>query len=378
MNNCDKKIIITSNSVWNVVNFRKGIILDIIDNNFEVIIVAPSDEYMPKLRKLGCKYININIDNSGVSPINDLYLIFQYLKVFYKVKPDVVLSYTVKPNIYGSIAANIYSIPIINNISGLGTAFIKGGALGNIVRWLYNISLNKSKHVFFQNNDDRGLFLNKNLVTREQSSNLPGSGVDLWYYQPINIDFSKRNSEFIFLLVARLIWDKGIKEYIDAARIIKRSNPSVRFQILGFLNVDNQTAVLQSDIDSWTREGVVEYLGDTDDVKFFIQESYCVVLPSYREGTPKVLLEAAAIGRPIITTNVEGCKEVVDDGVNGYLCNVRDANDLAEKMNTMINMDFKDIEKMGSMGRKKMEREFDEKIVINQYMSEVNQITEKL
>ena len=123
---------------------------------------------------------------------------------------------------------------------------------------------------------------------------------------------------------------------------------------------------------------MVEYLGDTDDVKFFIQESYCVVLPSYREGTPKVLLEAAAIGRPIITTNVEGCKEVVDDGVNGYLCNVRDANDLAEKMNTMINMDFKDIEKMGSMGRKKMEREFDEKIVINQYMSEVNQITEKL
>jgi len=320
--------------------------------------------------------MNINIDNKGINPVNDLYLIFQYLKIFYQVEPNVILTYTVKPNIYGSLAAYILSIPIVNNISGLGTAFIRGGLLGRIVNFLYKISLRKSECVFFQNHDDENLFLKKNLVTKGQVSVLPGSGVNLEYYQPSKSNIvNKDHDEFVFLLIARLIWDKGVKEYVDAARIIQKEGLNAKFQILGFLDIDNQTAIPRSDIDLWTREGVIEYLGPTDDVRPFIQRSDCIILPSYREGTPKTLLEAATMGKPIITTNVEGCKEVVDDGISGYLCSVRDSDDLSRKMQTILSMNYKDVVKMGLEGRKKMELEFDEKIVIDKYISIVRQIT---
>ena len=370
-----KKILISSNSVWNVVNFRKGVVLELVNRGFEVIVAAPEDNNILKLRDLNCKYININIDNKGINPINDFYLFFQYLKIFKQVKPDVILTYTVKPNIYSSIVASILSIPVVNNISGLGTAFIEGGLLGKVVSFLYKVSLKKSRCVFFQNNDDKDLFLKEGLVSKSQIDTLPGSGVNLEYYQSLNLDIdNKKMGDFVFLLVARLIWDKGIREYIDAARYIKNSNAKVKFQILGFLDVVNQTAVSRSDIDLWVKEGVIEYLGDTNDVRSFISSSDCVVLPSYREGAPKALLEASAMGKPIIATDVEGCRDVVDNGVNGLLCNVRDSYDLAQKMKVMLDMDYKVVEKMGLNGKKKIEREFDEQIVIDKYISIVNKI----
>ncbi|MBT5400572.1 glycosyltransferase family 1 protein, partial [bacterium] len=182
------KIIISSNSAWNVVNFRKGVVMGLISNGFKVIVVSPEDEYVSKLCSFGCAHIRANIDNSGINPIKDIYLIFQYIKIFLKEKPDIVLTYTIKPNIYGSIAADIISIPIVNNISGLGTSFIRGGWLGKVVSFLYRISLKKSECVFFQNNDDKDLFLKKNLVTKNQVDILPGSGVNLEYYQPSNLN----------------------------------------------------------------------------------------------------------------------------------------------------------------------------------------------
>jgi len=370
------KVIIVNNTTWNVKNFRKGLVLSLVDRGHKVIVVTPKDKYVGEVLDFGCEHFNINLDNKGVNPVNDLYLLFQYLRIFYRERPNVILAYTAKPNIYGSIAASFYSIPIVNNISGLGTAFIRGELLGKIVSLLYKFSLRKSECVFFQNNDDKDLFLKKNLVTKNQVDILPGSGVNLEYYQPSNLNIVNRNQdEFVFLLIARLIWDKGIQEYVDAARLIKKSNLKVRFQILGFLDVDNQTAVLKSDIDIWVQEDVIEYLGSADDVRDYIHKSDCIVLPSYREGTPRTLLEAAAMGKPIITTNVEGCREVVDDGINGYLCNVRDADDLAKKMKIILSMDYKDVVKMGLEGRKKMEIKFDEKIVIDKYMSIVRQIT---
>jgi len=370
------KVIIVNNTTWNVKNFRKGLVLSLVDRGHKVIVVTPKDKYVGEVLDFGCEHFNINLDNKGVNPVNDLYLLFQYLRIFYRERPNVILAYTAKPNIYGSIAASFYSTPVVNNISGLGTAFIRGGLLGKIVSLLYKFSLRKSECVFFQNNDDKDLFLKKNLVTKNQVDILPGSGVNLEYYQPSNLNIVNRNQdEFVFLLIARLIWDKGIQEYVDAARLIKKSNLNVRFQILGFLDVDNQTAVLRSDVDLWVEEGIIEYLGDVDDVRLFIKHSDCVVLPSYREGLPKTLLEASAMGKPIITTNVEGCREVVDDGINGYLCNVRDADDLAKKMKIILSMDYKDVVKMGLEGRKKMEIKFDEKIVIDKYMSIVRQIT---
>ena len=369
------KVIIVNNTTWNVKNFRKGLVLSLVDRGHKVIVVTPKDKYVGEVLDFGCEHFNINLDNKGVNPVNDFYLLFQYLRIFYRERPNVILAYTAKPNIYGSIAASFYSTPIVNNISGLGTAFIRGGLLGKIVSLLYKFSLRKSECVFFQNNDDKDLFLKKNLVTKNQVDILPGSGVNLEYYQPSNLNIVNRNQdEFVFLLIARLIWDKGIQEYVDAARLIKKSNLKVRFQILGFLDVDNQTAVLRSDVDLWAEEGIIEYLGDVDDVRSFIEKSDCVVLPSYREGAPRALIEASAMGKPTIATDVEGCRDVVDNGVNGYLCNVRDAHDLAKKMKAMLNMDFKAIKQMGLKGREKMENEFDERIVIDRYVSIVNKI----
>ncbi len=370
------KILISSNTAWNLINFRKGIILKLISNGFEVVIVSPKDGYTSTLLDFGCQYMSINIDSKGVNPVNDLYLLFQYLRIFYRERPNVILTYTAKPNIYGSIAATVYSIPIINNISGLGTAFIRGGLLGKIVSFLYKISLRKSKCVFFQNNDDKDLFLKKNLVTKNQVDILPGSGVNLEYYQPTNLNIANQD-EFVFLLIARLIWDKGIQEYVDAARLIKKDNLKVRFQILGFLDVDNQTAVLRSDVDSWVEEGIIEYLGDSDDVRSFIDKSDCVVLPSYREGTPKALLEAGAMGKPIITTDVPGCKEVVDDSVNGFLCNVRDHKDLASKINKILLLPQSNLEYMGRQSREKIKNEFDENNVIDKYLFKIDSIINK-
>jgi glycosyltransferase involved in cell wall biosynthesis len=371
-----KTVVIISNSTWNVFNFRVGIVKKLINNNFKVFVVAPNDNSAYKLIDLGCHHVDIKIDNKGVNFLLDLYLIFQYIKIFYQLKPSLILSYTIKPNIYGSIAATILSIPLVNNISGLGTVFIKGGMLEKIVSFLYKVGLKKAKRVFFQNNDDKNLFIRKNLVNKTQVDVLPGSGVDLRYYQPsVRHTPNKNQGEFIFLLIARLIWDKGIKEYVDAARIVKENTPNVKFQMLGFLDVENRTAVLRSDIDSWVNDGLVEYLGSADDVRPYIERSDCVVLPSYREGTPKTLLEAGAMRKPIITTNVAGCKDVVDDGKNGFICNVRDAVDLSNKMKQMASMDPVRLSKMGAMSRKKIEDIFDEKLVVGKYMSIIDRIS---
>jgi glycosyltransferase involved in cell wall biosynthesis len=369
------KIVIISNTTWNVKKFRKGLVLSLIKEGHEIVIVAPEDKYIDEVLGFGCRYKNIKIDRKGTSLINDFYLLLQYLNIFYKEEPELILAFTIKPNIFGSIAANILSIPVINNISGLGTAFIKGGWLRRVATLLYKIALKDSKCVFFQNHDDKRLFLKEKLVDNNQVKVLPGSGINLQYYQSSNLHITQKpQDKFVFLLIARLIWDKGIKEYVDAARYIRNSNVKVEFQILGFLDVDNQTAVSRSDIDLWEKEGIIQYLGETDDVRPFIKNSDCVALPSYREGTPRTLLEASAMSKPIIATNVEGCRDVVDNGVNGYLCNVRDAYDLARKMKTMLNMDFKAIKQMGLKGREKMENEFDERIVIDRYISVVNEI----
>ena len=361
------KIIVSSNSAWNVYNFRKCIILKLINAGFEVVVVSPFDEYASKLCKFGCKYVNVSIDNSGVNIINDLYLIFQYLKIFFKIKPNAVLSYTAKPNIYGSIAASVYSIPVVNNVSGLGTAFIRGGVLGGVVSFLYKISLVKSKCVFFQNSDDYEMFTSEGLVEKIKCDVLPGSGVDTSKFVPM--EYVKKDDKFRFLLIARMLWDKGVGEYVEAAKIIKPKYPPVEFQLLGFLDVINKSAISKEQMQEWVDEGLVNYLGVSDNVKEEIVKADCIVLPSfYREGTPRILLESASMAKPIITTDNVGCRDVVDDGVNGYLCEVRNTQDLADKMEMMLNLSENERKLMGEAGRVKMINEFDEGIVIGKYM----------
>jgi glycosyltransferase involved in cell wall biosynthesis len=276
------------------------------------------------------------------------------------------LSYTPKCNIYSSLAAGFLSIPIINNVSGLGTAFIKENLVTKIVKWLYVVSLKKSAKIFFQNNDDLSLFVQLGLVKAELTGLLPGSGVDVQRFTPLNKPIP--NDRFVFLLVARMLKDKGVVEFVNATRLLKAQYPGIECQLLGFLDAKNSTAITSEEMQLWVNEGIVNYLGVSDSVLDFLRLADCVVLPSYREGTPRSLLEAASVGKPIITTDAVGCREVVDDGINGFLCAPRSTDDLMDKMEKMLLLPEAERLQMGLKGREKMLTQFDEKIVIKRYV----------
>jgi glycosyltransferase involved in cell wall biosynthesis len=367
------KVVIALNTAWNLVNFRAGLIRALVAKGYEVVAVAPNDEYAPRLAELGCRFVALPMDNKGTHPGRDLLLFFRFLNLLRRERPDVFLGYTVKPNVYGSLAAHVLGIPVVNNIAGLGAVFIRDNWLTRLVRLLYKTALSRSRHVFFQNDEDMRLFVEQGLVASDKVSRLPGSGVDLstFRYAPMQ---PLENRTFHFLLAARLLWDKGVGEYVEAARMVRRKYPTAKFQLLGFLDVQNPTTVSSAQMDDWVKEGVVEYLGVADDVKPYMAAADCVVLPSYREGVPRSLLEAAAIGRPIVTTDAAGCRDAVDDGVNGLLCRVGNADDLAEKLLRMIAMTPEDRELMGQAGRRKMELEFDEKIVIRRYLEAIREL----
>ena len=364
------KIIISVNSTWNLVNFRSGIIQALHEQGYDIVAVSPPDKYVDKLLLLGIRYIPLSIDSKGLNPIADLLLFFRYLKIFLREQPDIYLGYTVKPNIYGSWVAHLFNVPVINNIAGLGSIFIANGWLKRIVQQLYRFALSRSSHVFFQNDDDKDMFLDGVLTNREKISVLPGSGIDLHHF---SYAVSESSGDVIkFLLIARMLWDKGVGEYIEAARILKRKYGNIQFSLLGFVDVLNPSAISREVVDSWEKEGVVTYLGAADDVRPFIINADCIVLPSYREGTPRSLLEAAAMGRPIVTTAVPGCKDVVSHGVNGLLCQPRNIDDLVDKLEQVFLMSADARAEMGRRGRMMIEAKYDEKIVISAYLSKIN------
>ena len=364
------KILISINTAWNLVNFRSGLIRALVANGHEVVALAPPDKYVPQLSELGCRFIALPIDSGGVNPFRDAALLYRYWKILKCEQPDVFLGYTVKPNIYGSIASHALGIPVINNVAGLGSVFIEQGWLTILVRQLYRFALSRSYKVFFQNDDDHSLFVRGGLAPPAISDRVPGSGVDLSRFA---FDATIRPSHsFRFILIARMLWEKGVGQYVEAAKILRREGVDAQWCLLGFLDVQNPAAISRQQMDEWVAEGAVDYLGVSDDVRSEILASNCVVLPSYyREGVPRTLLEAAAIGRPIITTDAVGCREVVDDGVNGFLCYPRDVLDLVKQMRRMINLSPSEQADMAYEGRKKVERQFDEQIVISKYLKAI-------
>ncbi|MBB4004833.1 glycosyltransferase family 4 protein [Aurantimonas endophytica] len=364
-----KRVLIAINTSWNIFNFRAGLIRGLRERGYEVIAVAPHDAYAPRLAELGCRYVPLPMDNKGTSPLKDLALAIRFWRLLRRERPDVFLGYTIKPNVYGSVAARLLGIPVINNIAGLGTAFIRENWLTRLVKGLYRAGLAGSKTIFFQNEDDRALFVGNGIVRKERTALLPGSGIDLHLFAPEPEPGS--GAPFSFLLVARLLWDKGVGEYVEAARLVREKRPDVQFRLLGFLDVVNRTAIPQAAVDAWVQEGIIDYLGSCEDVRPHLAEAHCVVLPSYREGTPRTLLEAASMAKPLIATDVPGCRQVVDDGENGYLCRPRDVPDLAAKMLAMLALGHQDLNSMGLAGRLKMEREFDEAIVLAQYLKAI-------
>jgi len=359
-------VALSINTAWNLYNFRQGLLRDLQANRFNTVTLAPADAFSDKLRTLGCEVHNLPMQGQGTNPLQDLKLFWRYRQLLKKIKPVAFLAWTIKPNIYGSLAAHSLGIPVINNVSGLGTAFMKPGWLNTLVRQLYRLAFSRSHRVFFQNPDDQTLFVSQGLLSAEKSALLPGSGIDLQRFQPAPRE-PLEDRPFRFLLVARMLRDKGVEEYVQAARLLRQQHPNVVFQCLGFLDVENPSAISRDEMQAWVEEGVVDYLGCADDVRPWLAQADCVVLPSYREGTPRTLLEAAAMARPLIATDVPGCRQVVDHGINGLLCEVRSAASLAEAMSKMIHLKATDWQRMANASRTKAVHEFDEGIVIRAY-----------
>lgn len=368
------KVFIALNTAWNLVNFRAGLIRAMVAEGYEVVSVAPQDDYVARLSPLGCRFVPLPMDNKGTNPIQDVLLLWRFFWLIRKERPDVYLGYTVKPNVYGSIAAHVLGVPVVNNIAGLGAVFIREGWLNRLVRWLYRVALARSSKVFFQNDEDRALFVDGKLVDGAVADRLPGSGIDLTQFVPVALP----NKAIVrFLLIARMLWDKGVGEFVEAARVLRLQGVQAEFCLLGFLDVQNPAAISRQQMNEWVEEGVVSYLGVSDNVREEIAQADCIVLPSfYREGTPRTLLEAAAMARPIVTTDWVGCRDVVDDGVNGYLCKPRDAVDLANKMAKIMELSAEERVAMGLRGRAKVEREFDEQIVIGKYLEAIKAMTQ--
>ena len=382
------RIAVIANSSWYLVNFRLSLMQALTAAGHEVVAVGPPDSYVGRLAAAGIRHRTVPLAAASVNPIRELGTVLALYRVIRDEGIDVVLSYTPKGNIYSAIAAAVNGSLTVPNVSGLGLVFIRRSPLTWLVKQLYRLTFWRAVRVFFQNHDDLALFVRLGLVRAEKAQRLPGSGVDLVRFAPAERGTASASAEralqagaaeassrrnFAFLLVARLLWDKGVGEYVEAARKVRLKYPAVEFRLLGFLDVQNPSAIPKAKVEAWVAEGVVDYLGSTDDVLPYLREADCVVLPSYREGVPRTLLEAAAMARPLITTDAPGCRDAVDDGVTGLLCRPQDADDLADKMLRMIEMDRDELLAMGRRGREKMVREFDERIVISHYLQVVDE-----
>lgn len=363
------RIAIVLNSSWNIYNFRRGLIEEFLKEGHTVLAIAPPDRYSHYLIEMGCEFHPVTLEKKGSNPFKDIKYLSRLYKIYKKTKPDVTLQFTIKPNIYGTLAASMLNIPVVNNVCGLGTVFLREQLLSSkVARLLYKFSFRFPQKVFFQNQDDLSLFIERKYINPSITDLVPGSGIPLDKFKSPGF---RRNSEFKFLLIARLIYDKGIIEYIEAIKLLKAKGLQATFQILGAIEEDANLGIPKSQLDCWINEGLIEYLGVSDNVQSKISEADCIVLPSYREGTPRVLLEAASMSKPLIATNVPGCKQTIDDGVNGFLCKLQDAQDLAAKMKQMMQLDDQKLMYMGEKSRRKAEKEFDEKLVVKKYMDTI-------
>jgi glycosyltransferase involved in cell wall biosynthesis len=355
----------TVNAAWNIWNFRRPVVEALLADGHRVTVLAPPDVSVPDLERIGCRFRPLEMSVKGLNPVQDLKLQRRLTRIFREEAPDAVLSYTIKNNIFGARAASAVNVPFIPNITGLGTAFLSGGLLQTIAEQLYRRAFGKLPIVFFQNEDDRDMFIDRKLVRSDQARLLPGSGIDLSRFAAA--EMPDAGAPPVFLMIARLLRDKGVIEFVEAARQVKAAHPEARFQLLGATGSENRTAIDSATVDAWVAEGVVEYLGTTNDVRPAIAAAACVVLPSYREGAPRTLIEAAAMARPLIATDVPGCRAVVDHDISGFLCEVRSADSLAQALERFLALTPKEREGMGRAARAKLEREYDQALIVEAY-----------
>lgn len=360
------KILILANNDIGIYKFRKELIEKLISLGHEVYISLPYGEFVPLLKQIGCKFVDTPIDRRGVNPLKDFKLLLLYKKIIKKTNPNVVLSYTIKPNVYGGIICTWNKVPYISNITGLGTAVENKGILQLITTLLYKFALQNAQTVFFQNEENEKFFSGKKIAIGKHKM-LPGSGVNLSYYQLLPYP-NDNIVEFVF--VGRIMKEKGIDQYLNAAKVIHKRHPNTRFHVCGFCE-----QAYEETIQKLQNIGIIIYHGLVDDMREIYKVTHCTIHPTfYPEGLSNVLLESAACGRPIITTNRAGCREVVDNGINGFTIKEKDSRDLIDKIEKFLQMTIEGKREMGHAGRKKVERQFDRQIVINKYLLELEKL----
>jgi galacturonosyltransferase len=361
-----KRILILSNHFITLYNFRKELIKRLNDEGHEVYISMPKSDDNKFFKDMGCKIIDTSVDRRGINPVRDVGLIIKYIRIMKGVKPDIVFSYTIKPNIYGSIASNITKNKQVNNITGTGGTFLKRNFVSEVAKLLYKISLKKSYRVFFQNSGDKDLFVKNNMVKNNYDM-IPGSGVNLEQFQVTDLP-SDEETNFVF--IGRVMELKGIDEYIKAAKVVTVEYPRTNFYIAGFIEEEKYKSI----IDEYDSKGIIKYIGFQKDIKYWIEKCHCTILPSRGgEGVPNVLLESAAMGRVCIASAIDGSKDVIDDELTGYLFEAGSAEDLTDKVIRFLDLSFEDKVKMGLAGRGKVEREFDRQIVIDKYLQRLRE-----
>lgn len=357
------RILVLSNIGMGLYKFRKELLQELINQDHEVFISLPNDEYVPLLENLGCKYIETKVDRRGTNPIYDIKLLFSYINIIKKTKPEIVLTYTIKPNVYGGIACRITKIKYLPNITGLGTAVENGGLIRKITLSLYKIALKNASCVFFQNNPNRKFFIEKGII-KTNSKVIPGSGVNLEQHCYEEYPIDENNIRFLF--IGRVMKSKGIDELLEAAIQIKKNHENVEFHVVGFCEEDYSEKLKELN-----DAGIIYYHGQQDDVHMFIKNSHAIILPSYHEGISNVLLESASTGRPILASNVTGCKETFVDGVSGIAFESKNVESLINAIQQFLDLPYEDKKQMGLAGRKKMEKEYDRKIVIKAYLEQI-------
>ncbi len=367
------RIALVCNTAWAIYTYRQGLIRMLVSRGCEVLVIAPHDRTVPLLEQMGCRYVPLSVASKGTSPREDLGTLAALRRHYRALRPDLVFHYTIKPNIYGSIAAWLARVPSIAVTTGLGYVFIQKSRAAAVAKRLYRFAFRFPREVWFLNRDDLATFSDERLLAHpERARLLHGEGVDLEQFAPVPLPGTDAP---VFILIGRLLWDKGVREYVEAARAVRARHPHARFQLLGPLGVDNPSAIGRADVDAWVSEGIVEYLGEAHDVRPHIAAADCVVLPSYREGVPRTLMEASAMGRPIVATDVPGCRDVVADGETGLLCAARDSASLADRLAAMIALGPAGREAMGTRGRRKVAAEFDEQQVVARYRHTIHALT---
>ena len=364
-----KRILVLANFDVGLYKFRKELLQELIDQGNEVYTSLPDGEFVRNLEKMGCKFVNTSVDRRGINPKTDAKLMFFYWKLIKRLNPDMVITYTIKPNIYGGLMCRLHHVPYAVNITGLGTAFQSESMIKKLVTFLYKIALKKAKVVFFENIGNKQTFLDLHILKGKQICVLNGAGVNLAEYPFCEYPSGE---EIRFLFIGRVMKEKGVDELFEAAERIKQQRSDVFFDIVGPLEDD-----YKSRLEELVQKGVIVYHSYQKDVKPFIEKCHCFVLPSYHEGMANTLLEAGAMGRPLITSNIHGCLEAVEEERNGYLAEAKNAEALLRQLEKFLELSYEERKGMGQASREVVQERFDKKKVVGKTIRELEREWQK-